>query len=203
MHALLTAHRPTRAPVPPPSRGERRRLARCDAVAARLAELHAIDDLLSEAAAVIGSGWVQNAWFAVATPRGERLLTAHQVRQVYVYPVTGACLAGSIVLAAGGPDLAATQLVQRTLDLTWHALHDDLEPPAVLCPSPPVRALRLLDLTRWNDTAGRSRADVTDLLGAARDLVKLQTTFTHRAQQHTSGSSPPVCRATTGPNAAI
>jgi hypothetical protein len=156
-----------------PSRGERRRLARCDAVAARLAELHAIDDLLSDAAAVVGSGWVQNAWFAVATPRGERLLTAHQVKQVYVYPVTGACLAGAIVLAAGGPDQAATQLVQRTLDLTWHALRDDPEPPAVLCPSPPVRSMRLLDLTRWNDAPGRTRTDITNLLRSAGDLAEL------------------------------
>ena len=165
---------PPRSCVPAPlSRRERRQLARCDAVAVRQAELHAIGDLLSEAAAVIGSGWVQNAWFAVATPRGERLLTAHQVKQVYVYPVTGACLAGAIVLAAGGPDQAETQLVRRTLDLTWHALRDDPEPPAVLCPSPPVRTMRLRDLTRWNDAPGRTRADVTDLLGSARDLARL------------------------------
>jgi hypothetical protein len=174
MHALVDEH-PTRALTL--SRGERRRLARCDAVAARLAELHAIGGLLSEAAAVIGTGWVQNAWFAVATPGGERLLTAHQVRQVYVYPVTGACLAGSIVLAAGGPDQARTQLVQRTLDLTWHALRDDLEPPTVLCPSPPVRTMRLLDLTRWNDSRERTRTDVTDLLGCAKDLVGLHRTL--------------------------
>ncbi|HEY3529447.1 MAG TPA: hypothetical protein VGK78_09870 [Nocardioides sp.] len=155
----------------PPSRRERLRLARCDAVAARLAELHAIADLLAEAAAVVRSGWVQNAWFAVATPQGERLLTAHQVKHVYVYPVTGACLAGSIVLAAGGPDQATTQLVQRSLDLTWHALRDDAEPPAVLCPSPPVRTMRLRDLTRWNDAPGRTRTEVTDLLSSARDLA--------------------------------
>lgn len=181
MHVLATAHRATGSPAPP-TRAERRRLARCDALSARLAELHAIGDLLSEAVAVVGSGWVQNAWFAVATPRGERLLTAHQVRQVYVYPVTGACLAGSIVLAAGGPDLAPTQLVQRTLDLTWHALRDDLGPPAVLCPSPPVRTMRLRDLTRWNDAPGRTRSEVTDLLGSARDLAGLQGALTRERQ---------------------
>ena len=60
---------PPRSSVPAPlSRRERRQLARCDAVAVRQAELHAIGDLLSEAAAVIGSGWVQNAWCAGATP---------------------------------------------------------------------------------------------------------------------------------------
>jgi hypothetical protein len=159
----------------PLSRGERRRLARWDAGAARLAELHAIGDLLSAAAPVVGSGWVQHAWFAVATPRGERLLAAHQVKQVYVYPVTGACLAGAIVIAAGGPDQAATQLVQRTLDLTWHALRDDPEPTTVLCPSPPVRTMRLLDLTRWNDASGRTRTDVTDVLRSAENLAGLHS----------------------------
>ncbi len=176
----LTSVPPREATVPaPPSRAERRRLARCDAVAARLAELHAIDDLLSDATAVIAGGWVQHAWFAVATPLGERLLTAHQVTLVDVYPVTGACLAGSIVLAAGGPDHASTQLVRRTLDLTWHALRDDPEPPAVLCPSPPVRSMRLLDLTRWNDAPGRTRTDVTDLLASARDLAALHRSLSH------------------------
>jgi hypothetical protein len=151
-------------------------MPRRDAIAVRLAELDAIGDLLSEAADLVGSGWVQNAWFAVATPQGERLLTAEQVKQVYVYPVTRACLAGSVVLAAGGPDQASTQLVQRTLDLTWHALREDPEPPAVLCPSPPVRRMRLRDLTRWNDAPRRTRVEVTDLLGSARDLAWLHST---------------------------
>ena len=177
MDSLVSAS-PGSTSVPAPlSRAERRMLARYDAVAVRRAELHAIGELLSGAAAVVGSGWVQNAWFAVATPRGERLLTAHQVKQVYVYPVTGACLAGSIVLAAGGPDQAPTQLVQRTLDLTWYTLRDDPEPPALLCPSPPVRTMRLRDLTRWNDAPGRSRAEVTDLLRSARDLARLHGTI--------------------------
>jgi hypothetical protein len=137
----------------------------------RLAELDDIRDLLSDASTVIAHGWIQHAWFAVATPRGERLLTAQGVRHVYQYPVTGACLAGFIVLAAGGPDQARTQLVQRTLDLIWHALRDDADPPAVLCPSPPVRSLRLLDLTRWNDAPGRSSTDVLDLIGATHVLA--------------------------------
>jgi hypothetical protein len=171
MGTLMAAPPHVTDPPRPATRAERRRLADCDAVSARLAELHAIRDLLSDAVSIVGSGWVQNAWFAVATPRGERLLTAHEVRHVYAYPVTGACLAGSIVLAAGGPDQACTQLVQRSLDLSWHALRHDPEPPAVLCPSPSVRSLRLLDLTRWNDASGRRSTDVLDLLGATRQLA--------------------------------
>jgi hypothetical protein len=155
----------------PPTRDERRHLAHHDAASARLAELHAIRDLVTDATDILADGWVQHAWFAVATPRGVRLLTAHQVRHVYAYPVTGACLAGAIVLAGGGPDQAKTQLVQRTLDLTWHALRDDEGSPTVLCPSPPVRAMRLLDLTRWNDAPGRTQGEVVDLLHRTRALT--------------------------------
>jgi hypothetical protein len=163
MGSLLVAAPDVTESARPESRAERRRLAQCDTASARLAELHAIGDVLEDASEILANGWVQNAWFAVATPRGVRLLTAQHVKHVYAYPVTGACLAGAIVLAAGGPDQARTQLVQRTLDLTWHTLHDD-EPPAVLCPSPPVRSLRLLDLTRWNDAYGRTQPEVVDLL---------------------------------------
>jgi len=174
MGTVVAASPHLTGPPRPSTGGERRRLTGGDAVSARLAELHAIRDLLSEATEVLGDGWVQNAWFAVATPRGERLLTAHEVRHVYQYPVTGACLAGSIVLAAGGPDQAGTQRVQHALDLTWHTLRDDPEPPAVLCPSPPVRTMRLLDLPRWNDTPGRTRTEALNLLRTAR----------HRADVH-------------------
>ncbi len=173
-------------PPLPASRAERRRLAGCDAASARRAELHAIRDLLTDAASIVGHGWVQHAWFAVATPRGQRLLTAHEVRHVYQYPVTGACLAGSVVLAAGGPDQAHSQLVQRTLDLTWHALRDDTDPPAALCPSPQVRALRLLDLTHWNDAPRRTQGDVVDLLGATRQLAGR-----HRRFQDARGAPQP------------
>jgi hypothetical protein len=182
MELLATAPPHPTSALPAWTRGERRRLARCDAITRRLAELHAIRELLCDAAAVIGDGWVQKAWYSVATPRGERLLTAHQVRQVYVYPVTGACLAGSVVLAGGGPDVANTQLVQRTLDLTWHALRGEPQPPAALCPSPSVRTMRLLDLTRWNDAPGRTRTEVGELLAAAHDLAGRHTEVIRREQ---------------------
>lgn len=150
-------------------RAERRRLARRDAVSARLAELHAIVDVLSDAGEVVRHGWVQHGWFTVATPRGERLLTTYDVRHVTEQPITGACLVGSIVAASGQP--ATSQLVQRTLDLTWHALHDEAGRPAVLSPAPPVRAMRLRDLTRWNDRADRSQGEVVALLDRTGHLA--------------------------------
>ncbi len=152
-------------------RVERRRLARCDALSARLAELQAIRDLLAQAAEVVAHGWVQDGWFTVGTPTGEVVVTAYHLRLVETYPVTGACLAGAVVHAAGGPATAGSQLSQRSLDLTWHALRDEDVLPAVRCPSPQVRRMRLLDLTRWNDARGRTRDDVVGLLGSAQRLA--------------------------------
>ncbi len=173
MEALVALARPRTHLSGGARRADRRRLARCDAVSARLAELHAIGAVLTGAAELVGRGWVQNCWFTVATLRGERLLTAYDVRHAVEQPVTGACLVGSIVHSSGQP--ASSQLVQRTLDLTWHALRDDAERPSVLCPAPPVRAMRLRDLTRWNDRPGRAQQEVVDLLQRTGHLAALHT----------------------------
>ena len=166
MDALVAASVPqahlSRAALAADRRAERKRLARCDAVSARLAELRAIVTVLTDAREIVRHGWVQHGWFTVATPVGERLLTTFDVRRVTEQPVTGACLVGSIVAASGEP--ATSQLVQRTLDLTWHALREDDDRPPVLCPAPSVRAMRLRDLTRWNDRDGRSQGEVVGLL---------------------------------------
>jgi hypothetical protein len=138
--------------------------------------------VLRSAAELVGRGWVQDGWFTVATLRGERLLTAYDVRQAIEQPVTGACLVGSIVHSSGAP--ATSQLVQRTLDLTWHALRDDAERPSVLCPAPPVRAMRLRDLTHWNDRPGRSSDEVVDLLHRTGHLAD-QHAAAYRAERAT------------------
>jgi hypothetical protein len=139
-----------------------------------LAELHAIRALLVQAAAVIGNGWVQGAWFAVATSKGERPLTAYEVRLTAGREVTGACLVGAIVHAAGGPAAVRSQLVQRTLGLAWHTLREEPDRRVRWCPGPDVRVMRVLDLTRWNDAPGRTRGEVIDLLQAAREVADLE-----------------------------
>src|SRR4051794_32378754 len=53
-------------------RGERRRLKQLDALSARLAELHAIDALLEQSRDVVNAGWIQGAWFSVASASGQR-----------------------------------------------------------------------------------------------------------------------------------
>jgi hypothetical protein len=149
-------------------RAERRRLAGQDAASARLAELHHIRALLDEAAVVVGGGWVQKAWFAVRGPSGEQVtLTAHRIDAADYAEVTGACLVGGIVHAAGGPSTVHSQLVQRTLDLTWHTLYEDDGATVRWCPSPAVRASHVRDLTRWNDDPRRTREEVVSLLRSA------------------------------------
>ena len=155
-------------------RAERRRLERCDTLTDRLAELHTMRSLLARAAEVVTAGWVQDAWFAVATRSGTRVVAAHDVRRAARHPVVGACLVGGVVEAGGGPGSVRSQLVRRTLDLTWHTLYEDPHQPVRWCPGPDVRLMRLLDLTRWNDTEGRTQSEVVDLLHRGQLTVDLQ-----------------------------
>lgn len=162
-------------------RFERRLLARQDAVSARLSELHGIRALVERAAVVVESGWVQHAWFSVVDRRGGTVdLTAYDIGRATHEPVSGVCLVGGIVHAAGGPAAVHTQLVQRTLDLTWHTLHEDAATPVRWCPAPPVRAAHVRDLTRWNDHPRRTAADVLGLLSRAVLNAETQSALCRR-----------------------
>src|SRR3954451_20310000 len=164
--SLATTALPTPAPVGfRERRRQRARLAERDRRSARLAELHRIADLARRAAAMVESGWVQNAWFTVADEGGRRTgLTAHGLALLAARPVVGGCLFGAIVQAAGGLPAVPPQLVQRTLDLTWHALVAGDGEPVRWRPDPAARMHRLRELTRWNDDPARVRDDVTALL---------------------------------------
>ena len=157
-------------------REERRRRARDDQIAARLAELHHIRMLLEDAVTVVSAGWLQHGWFAVADDRGRRrIVTAHNLHVATDAPVAAACLVGSIVHAGGGPSQARSQLVQRTLDLTWHALYQTQQQPVRWGPAPAIRAAHVRDLTRWNDDDERTAGQVTELLRTAIRTAEVQT----------------------------
>ena len=152
-------------------RAERRRLERVDSASVHLAELHAMGSLLERAADVVSEGWVQGAWFTVATRHGSRNVTAYEIRLAENRSVIGACLVGAVVDAGGGPSAVRSQLVRRSLDVTWQALHGPLGERVRWCPAPDVRMLHVLDLTRWNDAPGRTQQEVVGLLVAARQLA--------------------------------
>lgn len=156
-------------------RAERRRLARQDRVSARLAELHCIRSLLDKAVTVVDAGWVQHSWFTVSDAQGKtRMVTAHNITVVSDQPVAGACLVGAVVHAAGGPSMVRTQLVQRSLDLTWHTLYGDERQPVRWCPPPAIRMANVRDLTAWNDHPGRTASEVQTLLRSAAQTTRTQ-----------------------------
>jgi hypothetical protein len=161
------------APLRRPDRwSERRRLARQDLLGARLAELHRINELLDDAGEVVGQGWVQHAWFAYLDETGRtRLATATDLHLMSGRPVIGACLVGAVVEAGGGLPSVHTQLVNRALDLTWHSLREAPGTSVRWCPSPPERAVRVRDLTSWNDARGRTADDVAALLCATKGVA--------------------------------
>ena len=152
-------------------RAERRRLRHLDVLSARLAELHAIRALLERACEVVNAGWIQGAWFTVAGAGGARVVTAYDLDLAMDRPVTGACLVGAVVQAGGGPATVRSQLVQRTLDLTWHALREDPSRPVRWCPGPRMRMMQVLELTYWNDAPERTQGGVVTLLRAARETA--------------------------------
>jgi hypothetical protein len=150
-------------------------LARRDRLSSRAAELHAIGSLLQDAEAVLDVGWLQHDWFAVTDPTGrEHRVNAWNLHLLDTGEVSAACLVGGIVHAAGGTAAVHTQLVGRTLDLTWHALREDPATPVRWCPSPGVRIDQLRDLTRWNDRPGRTAAEASGLLRSAVRLADAQ-----------------------------
>jgi hypothetical protein len=156
-------------------RSERRRLASQDRLSAQLGELHRIRALLTQAATVVSSGWVQHGWFSVAGQHGEHyLVSAHAMSVVDHDSISGACLVGAIVHAGGGPAAVHTQLVQRTLDLGWHTLYEDPQRPVRWCPAPAVRMAHVRDLTRWNDSPQRTAAHVGAFFGRAIDAADAQ-----------------------------
>lgn len=174
MSTVIAPSDPLARPGRHERRAERRRLKHHDTLSSHLAELQAIRALLEQAVEVVGVGWVQGAWFTVATAGGRRAVTAYDLRLAESRPVTGACLVGAVVQAAGGPDTVRSQLVQRTLDLVWHALREDPDRPVQWCPGPHMRMMRVLDLTHWNDARGRTQGEVVDLLLAARETADVQ-----------------------------
>ena len=171
-------------------RAERRRLKEHDALSGHLAELQAIRALLEQAVEVVGVGWVQGAWFTVATARGRRAVTAYDLRLAESRPVTGACLVGAVVQAAGGPATVRSQLVQRTLDLLWHALRENPDRPVQWCPGPQMRMMRVLDLTHWNDAPGRTQGEVVELLLTARETTDLQRDMCRAEQAELAATHP-------------
>lgn len=163
-------------------RRDRRRLRRAlreqDRRSAKLAELSRIDGLLAEATRCVEHGWMQHGWFTYVDPSGSRRIVTgcspRITRALSPDQVVSTCLVGAIVQAAGGPTETRSQLVQRTIDLTWHASFRGVREPVRWCPSPVARAGHVIDLVRWNDQPGRTAHQVIALLRRARVVAQVE-----------------------------
>ena len=145
-----------------------------------------------EASTVIERGWIQHAWFAYDDAAGRRrVVTAYSKRSSSVGPVAATCLVGAVVHAAGGPSTARSQLVQRTIDLTWHALFRGQHEQIRWCPSPLERAGHVQDLAHWNDDPARRSQEVTSLLGEARRLARAEEERTRALLSEPSAAAGP------------
>ena len=162
-----------------------------DSAAARLRQLDEVLEVLAAARSVVEDGWVQDAWFAVRP--GSQPAPAPPVARVsssssYLdrHDLAGACLVGAVVHAVRlrhpGDSRAEVDGVGPAIDVLWDALQESrglgsrgvagrVAPPA-------VRAVRVRDLTRWNDQRGRGRGEVLDLLdlAASRTIMAAMTT---------------------------
>jgi hypothetical protein len=137
---------------------ERRRLQAQDRRSARLAELHYIQAVTSDAERIVLGGWTQHTWYTV----NDAQLEPHCL------PFDRACLVGAIVHAAGGAADVRSQLTQRVLRLTWHTLFRPARQMVAWCSPPDIRAAEVRDLTQWNDAPSRRASEVVDLLRATR-----------------------------------
>jgi len=130
-----------------------------------LAQLDRQLAVLEEARAELEAGWVQGGWWAVSSADGSlRLVTGAAAAGGTPAHVDGACLVGALV-RAGGPD--AGRAVDAVYDALWASRgQPDLPGPRPV-PSPDVRLARVRTLTRWNDQAHRTQAEVLGLVDQA------------------------------------
>lgn len=163
-------------------RRSRRRLRRAlrerDRLSARLAELYRVRELLVEAARVVERGWMQHGWFTYVDRSGARVVvvgcTPRIARRLSPEQVVSTCLVGAIVQAGGGPSETRSQLVQRSIDLTWHASFRGARESIRWSPSSVERAGHVMDLVRWNDRPERTATDAVALLRRARELADVE-----------------------------
>ena len=158
-------------------RRQRRRLAERERLVSRLGELSDIDRLLTSAQDVVEHGWVQDVWFTYRTGTGTVVGSFAEAGPLSPgSPQDVGWVAGCLVSAvrrAGHTGGHSRQVVERSLDATWHALHSHgrADERVRWCPAPEIRDVHVHDLARWNDRHGRTADDVTALLGATRTVT--------------------------------
>jgi hypothetical protein len=121
--------------------------------------------VLDAARVVIARGWLQDAWYALQGPDGQRrMLTPTRLVRLDHSQVVGACLVGAVLHGAWQHSPRSEQ-ASPAIDALWQTLYGGGDGgPIGPVSSPPVRAARVRDLTRWNDERHRTRDEVLGLL---------------------------------------
>jgi hypothetical protein len=132
--------------------------------------------VLERARSLIERGWLQHGWYVSRHQPPPSLVGRFRqaVRTPDVDEVERACLVAAVALAAHGGGDARPDVVRDAgpaLDIVWDAMWAAAGQPGpgtarrVLPPA--TRASRMRELARWNDAAGRTRAEVLTLLDRA------------------------------------
>lgn len=132
--------------------------------------------VLQHAYAIVEAGWVQNRWFVSAATAPGPAASARPVAPVD--PEVRACAVGAVALAVRARDPRADLAVDTApaLAFVWDAVQDETNPgfaggrarrAAGRAAPHEERVARMRDLVRWNDQAGRTRADVLAVLDRA------------------------------------
>jgi hypothetical protein len=160
----------TRLPGVCVRRRERRRLVERDRQSAARSEAVLLRALLLHASDLVCDGWTQRCWFVARDQADGRVRVGPQnLHELASLQVVEVCLVGAVVHAAGGVARAGSQPVLRAFDATWATLYHE---PVRWCPAPAIRLAHVRDLTRWNDRAGRTAAEVSGLLALAAERAE-------------------------------
>jgi len=115
-------------------------------------------------------GWVQEAWWVTRAPSGPQRTVRALGATSEPGQVSGACLVGAVLNSTGSdrpqPAWVAGPVVDALYDALWEARGGHAELTSRVS-SPPVRLARVQTLTRWNDTPGRTREQVLEVVDRA------------------------------------
>jgi hypothetical protein len=133
--------------------------------------------VLQHARAIVEAGWVQNRWTAAATPTASPA-TASVAADGTADGSVRACVVAAVALAVRARDPRADLAVTTgpAIAHVWDVVHGDRRLRAAGRAAPhDVRIARMRELARWNDTPGRTRADVISVLDRAAAQVVAMT----------------------------
>ena len=124
--------------------------------------------VLDAARGVVQQGWVQNKWSVLQCPGGHRRsFGPTSLTRLDHTRVVQACLVGAVLHAAWRQS-PHPEYANPAIDALWRTLYEPNGPantdPVGPASSPLLRAVRVRDLTTWNDRRNRTKQEVLQLL---------------------------------------